>query len=145
MAFDEVRPQTLQASSRSRHCWSLGASLVATCQLAGAERKPSRSWTRNPPSVWRRLRFNLAAGLGLDQAHVLSLLGKAGKGLLVEGRRHEDIRERALDDLGPECSVYVPTQGDYAAEGSDTVAFERPLVGGGEVSQLPPRHRRWCA
>ena len=58
MAFDEVRPQTLQASSKSRHCCSLGTSLVATCQLAGTERKASRSWTRNPPSVWRRLRFD---------------------------------------------------------------------------------------
>ena len=133
MAFDEVRPQTLQASSRSRHCSSLGASLVATCQRLRGRTEASRSWTRNPPSVWRRLRFDLDGGGRCDHAHVLSLFGKAGKGRLVEGGGDKDVRERAVHDLGPECPVYVPTQGDDPAESSDTVPFERPLVGGGEV------------
>ena len=51
MAFDEVSPQTLQASSRSRHCCSLGASSVATFQLFGAERKLSAFLDEESPAA----------------------------------------------------------------------------------------------
>ena len=132
MAFDEVRPQTLQASSRSRHSRSVGDRLVATCQVSGNDRKLSRSCTRKPPSVWRRLRSR-RDGAGLRSPHVLALFGKARQRGILEGGGDEDVGERAGHYLVGKCPVHRTAQSDDPAESRDPIAVERPLKGRREV------------
>ena len=113
MAFDEVRAQTRQASSRSRHCSSLGESLVTTRQRLGTRSDPVRLLDEEATVDLAQTKAPMRRGRRRDHSHVLPLVGEAGEGDLVEAGGDQDVCERALEDLFREQAV------DVAAERHD--------------------------
>ena len=108
MALDEVRPQTLHASSRSRHCCSLGASLVATCQRLGRRSESVAFLDKEAPVDLAKAESDARRKRCCDHPHVLPLGGEMGQGTVVERGRDEEVCERALDDLAASASSTRP-------------------------------------
>ena len=130
IAFDFTCPQMRHASSRSRHCSGVGATLVTTRQSLRVAAKWCGACTRKPPEIWRTSSVS-APGAGASRMRVflrllLQRLDRAG----VVARRDHDVGLRAGDHPLDGRRVDRPVERDDAAERGPLVAFERTLVGG---------------
>ena len=100
MAFDEVEAADPPGKLEIAPLLVGRASLVATRQSAGGDRKLSGSWTRKPPSIWRRLELGPATAAARRSRACSCAWPRSGQGPpSSNGGRDEDIGERALDDL----------------------------------------------
>ena len=114
MALEDVRPQTRQASARSRHCWRVGARVVTTPSSrgdAGTRRRPARA--RSPRlRSWRRRR----RARGREEARGLASC-VSGSSASVERRGDDDVGLRTRGHRLGDARRSPPPEGHDAAEG----------------------------
>ena len=141
MAFEDVRAQTSQASSRVAPR-VLGGHHLRNSSPFGSRRQEPVSLLDEVPAVdLTQHETRLSRRLGSERAHVLSFAREESESVLGVTARHEDVSQRVRHDLLGERQIDIPREGNYPAEGGERIGLERTPVSGGDVAGIS-FHRR---